>query len=365
MKTTSWILAGLLILWGASQALAASDGNYIPARQHCSGKADWSNAPDYDEDGCHNWTLTISDDGGHEYFGWGIQQTTTTEEGPVPPVIPFGTGSSTHEMEVWYDLGDGCTRYKIDVNEPGSPAPSPCPWMDSSAPNYYPQFDAAPNPASGLRLYMGADDNLAGGEHDSSPSQSAGPSDGGAIEANIDLTEASLLAWMAGVMAEGGPSFLARHPLPVADGGVGFCADGICISAQSTRRDSAYPGGTPNGGSVANYEGHEWDPEECSGASAEPDNGGLANEYAECDGKYVKDWNDQNGAPGIDPGIQIYEDPDAQGSPIGPYPLPALYVGTCGVIIGGGPMAQMPPSDFTNDAGQIVIETACNTSQDQ
>ena len=60
-----------------------------------------------------------------------------------------------------------------------------------------------------------------------------------------------------------------------------------------------------------------------------------------------------------EPGIQIYEDPDPQGSPIGPsYPIPAFYVGTCGLIVGGGQMT-MPSSPFTNKAGQFVVPTGC------
>ena len=70
--------------------------------------------------------------------------------------------------------------------------------------------------------------------------------------------------------------------------------------------------------------------------------------------------------------MQIYEDPDAQGSPFGgaPYPIPAIYVGTCGVIIGGGDVKQspMPPSQpgapYINSAGQLVISTGCDQTAD-
>jgi hypothetical protein len=56
--------------------------------------------------------------------------------------------------------------------------------------------------------------------------------------------------------------------------------------------------------------------------------------------------------------VQVYEDPNPEGSPIGPYPLPALYVGTCGVVFGGG-QVQMPASPITNGAGQVVLKTLC------
>jgi hypothetical protein len=42
--------------------------------------------------------------------------------------------------------------------------------------------------------------------------------------------------------------------------------------------------------------------------------------------------------------------------------MPAAYVGTCGVILGGGyvgstPVPESPVS--ANDAGQLVVETGC------
>jgi hypothetical protein len=60
-----------------------------------------------------------------------------------------------------------------------------------------------------------------------------------------------------------------------------------------------------------------------------------------------------------EPGVQVYEDPDAQASPIGPYPLPAVYAGTCGGIVGGGSAPAAPDSPVTNDAGQIEARTGC------
>ena len=55
---------------------------------------------------------------------------------------------------------------------------------------------------------------------------------------------------------------LLVHPVPILDGGVGACADGICFSVQTTRRDQTYPDGTSNYQPVADYFGHEWDPAE-------------------------------------------------------------------------------------------------------
>jgi hypothetical protein len=225
-----------------------------------------------------------------------------------------------------------------------------------------------------LHLYFGADDNFDAGEHDSSNFVNNGPSDGGSIVLNLD--PATLMTWMARAMAQDVPGLLT-HPLPLADGGLGLCADGFCLSAQTTQRPRAYSGGTPppsgNGQDVANYQGRQWDPYNCAGPSDGP---------GDCGGHTLDYWNNLNGDPAIEPGVQIYEDPDAQGSPAGPvYPIPAIYVGTCGVIIGGGALSSAggapqdqslgfpptapaaPGAPYVNGAGQLVIATDCHGEQ--
>src|SRR5436309_1296401 len=94
------------------------------------------------------------------------------------------------------------------------------------------------------------------------------------------------------------------------------------------------------------------------------------------------DLDSIDGTVYTEPGIQIYEDPDPQASPgilslVGldqvkqaltgngndPYPLPALYLGTCGLVFGGGAQGDPTRIDGTplsNSAGQIVAKTACN-----
>jgi len=93
-------------------------------------------------------------------------------------------------------------------------------------------------------------------------------------------------------------------------------------------------------------------------------------------------WYNLDGTVYTEPGIQIYEDPDPLGSPgvlslVGldqvkqaltgngndPYPLPAFYLGTCGLVFGGGAPGDPTRVDGTplsNSAGQIVVKTACN-----
>jgi hypothetical protein len=345
---------GMLTVAGA--AFAVSDGNYDPARQHCSGAANNVEAPHRVEDGCHDATVTVSDVGGHEYVGIGTQQTAEGERGLVPGALPFGLFSSVHVVDFWYDLGRGCTRERLDLRAPGRPHRSACPWLDPAAPNFTGP-NPAPDPASGLRIYIGLDDNLAGGEHDSSELINNGPSDGGGIHVVLDPRQ--LRAWLKAFMARNA-SYVAAHPLPLGDAGLGFCADSICFSIQ-TERQVAYRGGDPNAPphGVADYRGTRWDPEPCSGA----DDGSAS---TSCDDPAVPGtqdityWHDQRGTAYVEPGVQIYADPDPQGSPIGPHPIPAIYVGTCGVIVGGGPAGRMPPSPFTDPAtGQVIVGTAC------
>ena len=148
MRRALLLITALVTFAGLGAAFGVSDGNYDPARQHCSGHADNVESPDYAEDGCHSGTFTIRDAGGHEYFGWGIQQTAVGEQGVFPDALPFDLFANVHAGDFWYDMGDGCTRYTFDAATPGSPTPGPCPWLDPNAPNYYGP-NPAPDPGSG------------------------------------------------------------------------------------------------------------------------------------------------------------------------------------------------------------------------
>ena len=298
------LMAAAVLLVGTGAAIAGvSDGNYDPARQGCSGHADDSEHPEYTEEGCQNFTINVNDGGNHEAFRWGLPQL-AGDESPDP------------------------TRGTYSVNPDG--------------------FD----PSTGVHFYVGADDNLSGGEHDGSEQVGDGPSDGGAIVFNI--SPESLDAWFTALAAHDA-QYLATHPLPLIDFGIGACTDGVCWSTQTQRR-TAFDGGNEDvpDRSAANYEGHEWDPEDCSSADPADD----PNNPNDCGPNGLQYWHDQNGKVYVEPGVQLYEDPSPNGSPLGPYPIPAAYVGTCGVVVGGGPL-QMPASPITNDAGQIVLETTC------
>ena len=129
-------------------------------------------------------------------------------------------------------------------------------------------------------------------------------------------------------------AYLLTHPVPVIDAGIGACADGICLAATTVERVAYTGGGDPaDRRPVADYTGKNWDPESC---------GGPSDEAADCGGQDITYWHNQDGVRTTEPGVQVYEDPDPQASPLGPYPLPAAYVGTCGVILGGGDTPTRP-----------------------
>jgi hypothetical protein len=293
------VVAGLVAaLCVASVGVAAagiSSGGYSYARHRCTGGADDSDQPDHVEEGCRNATVSVEDGHGVEGLGLGTQQT--------------ADGTTVHEL----------TTPVLSLLDP----------------------------TSGLDLYVGADDNLDDGEHDSSSEIHDGPSDGGAIVAHVDPVTA-LPTWVTTVLS-GGASFLLTHPVPLVHAGLGSCADGICESVQ-TQQTIAYQGGDPtHQRDVADYAGQRWDPETCAG----PTDGD-----ADCGPGGIVHWHQQAPTTYVEPGLQIYEDPNPEGSPLGPYPLPALALTSCGLYLGGGPLA-LPAGALTNSAGQLALTLGC------
>jgi hypothetical protein len=284
---------------GGAAAWAVSDGQYDYKEHHCTGAADDSERPDLVEPGCATLVIGLHDGDGPGLLFVGLQQTKDGEN--VDPSAPI-----------------------VSLDPTG--------------------FD----PHTRLRLYFGADDNLDTGEHDSSPFISNGPSDGGAIVANYNLF--SFRPWFD-ALKYGDIAYLLAHPVPLLDFGMGACADGICLAATTTER-VAYVGGDRAGGRqpVADYSGKNWDPDTCGGPSDTP---------KDCGPGGIEKWHKQDGVRTTEPGVQVYEDPDPQASPLGPYPLPAAYVGTCGVIVGGGDLVGPPDTPITNSAGQLTLATGC------
>lgn len=298
------VAAAALLVSTAGVAAAVSDGNYSGDRQHCPRLADDSTQPQTAYPGCNNAILSVSDSNGNEAFFAGTQQTPDGQN--VDPTSP-NTGG------------------------------------DPSATDF----------SNGGHVYFGADDNLDSGEHDESPQVGNGPSDGGAIQFNID--PASMATWMAALSA-GDSAYLLTHPLPLVDLGTGACADGLCVSVQTQRRTVFQGGNDSKERNAADYSGKQWDPDTCAGPSDNP---------SDCGGQALSAWNAKEGAVYADPGVQVYEDPDAQGSPEGPlYPIPSAYVGTCGVVAGGGAMSDGTTNpdgsgNYTPLGDQVVVDTGC------
>jgi hypothetical protein len=293
----AWLAAAAVVGSAGVAFAGVSDGNYRPEEQRCSGHADDVDHPDVAEPGCQSATLHAGDRAGGEAVRVGFAQTPEGE--PVDPTSP--------QVEAG----------RVD-------------------------------PTTGVHTYFGADDNLDNGEHDSSSAIGDGPSDGGAIV--VDVDPAAVATWLEHVAAQDWGWVLA-HPLPGAGAGAGACADGVCFSAQTERR-LAYDGGADPGTGepdrdVADYGGHTWDPESCAGPSDGEE---------DCGPGGIASWHDSYGDAYVEPGVQVYEDPSPEGSPVGPYPIPAAYAGTCGAIAGGGPV-HAPASPLTNDAGQLVLTT--------
>jgi hypothetical protein len=278
-------------------ALAVTDGNYQSSKQHCSGNADNSEDPARVEQGCKSAIVSLSDGNEHDFAWFGTQQ---TADGENPDPMALRDFKTTNPRD----------------------------------------------PSSGARVYLGADDNLDTGEHDSSDQVNQGPSDGGAIQFNV--LPGSIMPWLT-ALTTGDVSYLLTHPVPLVDFGFGACADGICFNAQTQQR-VAWQGDGKGSRNIADYSGKPWDPESCAGPS---------DSAKDCGGQPLRSWYAKDGTTYVEPGVSVFEDPDPQASPIGPYPLPALYVGTCGVILGGGSAPPAPDSPITNKAGQLMISTGC------
>jgi hypothetical protein len=376
------LVAGTL---SAGVAAAVSGGGYDPAQQDCTIWAE-SNDGRPVEPGCHNFKLNVEDSQGNRYAQAGILQEAENENphsgdaSVTPNGNSAGPGASVAFDTKYQPFPPGsCGLFDLVIfpfefifntlgGNPKGPCTLPPPTVPSGPPDLTPNIQSGTpdasvaNVAQGGQVYLGADDNLDSGEHDGvdgkngTANSANGPSDGGAIV--VDWHPAQLAAWLATLTAApGAPGPFLENPVPLVSAGFGACADGICIGAY-TARTTVYNGGN-NGQTrdVYNYAGKDFDPAGCSSGSAKDEanacNGGpghpqTMDEYRAAEAQNVV----------AQPGVQVYEDPDPQGSPIGPYPLPAAYAGTCGVVVGGGDL-NFSGAPSTNSAGQIVASTGC------
>ncbi len=339
LSSTRRVLAtlstGLLVITGAGTAFAVSSGSYRPSEQDCSKSAD-ANDRTTAEDGCHNAKVNVEDDEGNRYAEVGTDQT--------------APGETVHR-------GDARVGTNADGSGPGVAVAGDAtdPASSSATPTSGTPDGSLAGLLTGTHLYFGADDNLDNGEHDGANGRHGtddsenGPSDGGAL----------VIDWHPLAAGDWSPDELLTNPVPVADAGAGGCADGICVSAQ-TRRRVAYQGGGDGERSAADYEGKQFDPASCDSGSDEGETRCHGDDPG--DPQTMDQWRAQEGTVYAEPGVQVYEDPDPQGSPLGGenlYPLPAAYVGTCGVILGGGAAQAPADTPVTNGAGQVELDTGC------
>ncbi|MCU1450490.1 MAG: hypothetical protein JWP02_2660 [Acidimicrobiales bacterium] len=375
------LVAGTL---SAGVAAAVSGGGYDPAQQDCSPMAD-NHDFQGTEPGCHNFKLNVEDSQGNRYAQAGIAQEAQNDNphaGDVS-VTPNGTaggpsaGGSFDTRYQPFPPGD-CGLFDLAIfpiellfNTLGGNPQGPCkldpPAQPSGPPTVTPSVQAGTpdgsvaNVAQGGRVYLGADDNLDSGEHDGvnggygTHNSANGPSDGGAII--VDWHPAQIAEWLATLTAApGAPGPFLSNPVPLVSAGFGACADGVCLGIYSAKT-TVYQGGTSGERDVYNYSGKNWDPAACSSGSdsdeqqchgPNPGDPQTMDQYRKAEKQNVV----------AQPGVQVYEDPDAEGSPIGPYPLPAAYAGTCGVAVGGGDM-DLSGTPVSNSAGQAVVSTGC------
>ena len=379
------MLTAAVVLVTTGVAAAVSGGGYSPSQQDCPLNAD-SNAagtkgqPANPVPDCHNFKLNVGDGTGKRYAEAGLDQLPQGYPSvgglfsvgtPGSPNFPHsgcaavntnGTDAKpTHNQPA--PTADGC-----GVNPSGLGVTVVLDTENTSRNQVIPQTGTpdlealAASVQSGVIAYLGADDNLDAGEHDgvdghNLTSHSAnGPSDGGAVTAHFTPKSAATT-----------PS--PANPVPVAGASEGFCADGFCQEV-TTRQQTVYQGNPHHDTSrdVANYQGKAWDPYNCSSGDANSEKACITPKYPGLDGWRNAEAHNVN----AEPGAQVYEDPDAQASPIDPlyeagvtpspvlYPIPAVYAGTCGVVAGGGPVASAPAgTPSTNSAGQVVVSTGC------
>lgn len=380
------LLTGLsagVIAAGGGAAFAVSGGGYSPSKQGCSGAADANNRHGAQK-GCHNFQILVQDGSGHTYAQFGVNEeaqgdnphgvnATVSPDGSAKPTGGDDGSGATLGLDTRYQpfTPDSCGLFDlifvpIDVatggggctitpsgQTPGAPS------ITAVGPSGNGSY-GAPD-LTGGSVYLGADDNLDTGEHDSpdgkhgSKSSQDGPSDGGAVLLAWHPLAASGYSADLAALLSGNAAPLAEDPFAVASLSFGSCADGICAETTTTRQ-SLYQGGGGTGDSrnVYDYSKKRWDPYNCSS--------GSAHDEKQC-GSGGEAKSRQREAKNVyaEPGVQIYEDPDPNGSPALPnqfYPLPAVYVGTCGVVLGGGSITGPANTPVTNGAGQVSVDPA-------
>ena len=407
--------AAAMTLAGTGVARAVSGGGYSPDQQDCQWNADSSAAPSQPtatDPGCHNAALNVESGGTTDgnansnntrYAEVGNDQSPNVKGNPG-----FGAGWSIGDPGTYTAPHSGCaaantagTNTGCGDNANGTgvsatydyyeiycpataavplnslPKTSPLPAARNCAPDQ-PIGQTNVNPdhgtgnalmtvlTQGLLLYFGMDDNNDNGEHDGysgapgSYTDGAinGPSDGGAI--TISVTPQSAVHTPT-----------ANRPEGVANASSGFCADGICFEVTTQQQTVYYgcgakghaacaPGTKPSGNVYEN--GAPSSTQEKSGCQS-----GDPTVPADCftNANGSQNTNGPNGYVSqtptnmnAQPGVQTYQDPDPQRSPIG-FPTPGLYAGTCGLYLNDGPTTVNGGGITGQKPGYIVQNPSC------
>ncbi|MBV9870092.1 MAG: hypothetical protein JO214_05675 [Frankiaceae bacterium] len=389
-RRTSTVIAGMagvtVAVASAGAAFAISGGGYTSRNQGCHhGDDSWNKEHKAQPAHCHDMQVVVKDHSGHTYL---VTGTRTTREGENVHAVDLtvspdgsahtrkgatGTAVSLHGDTKWQPIPeDQCGTfdilvYPLALATGGACKLDPTKWsLPAGAPGLRHKVKVGKNVAvapdpTGTTVYFGADDGLDSGEHDEpdgkhgTKHEQNGPSDGGAIVVNWHPTKVA--TWLPRTLAgveHGKVHKLATNPIPVVSAGFGACADGICFASVS-KRTTAYKGGGKTGKKrrdAYDYSGKTFDPYDCTGASKKGEKS-CRDKSHKTENDY---WREEAKHVDLEPGIQIYEDPDANGSPAAPmYPLPALYAGTCGVTAGGGDV-KAPASPLTNKSGQLSVK---------
>jgi len=403
-------VAGVLVVFVSGLAGAVSGGGYSPDQQDCHyDSSAWNTPPDTTEPGCHNLAVNVesggttdgnADSGNTRYVELGADQLPNDDHNPGfgtllnlgDPGTPDGNHSgclAANTDGTGGGTGTGCGdnpdgagfSAHYDINQVYCPVanvlvpvlpPDP---TDGFAPYPYDSACADPGASSitpdtgtasaldrilheGVLVYFGQDDNTDNGEHDGASGTNGtdgvinGPSDGGST--------------MLAVTPQGATTTPSgTHPEGLVNGAMGFCADGICFDA-TTQEQTVYEGcgasnpsnnadavqctqGTPSSGRVFENgaPSSTQEPDSCSsgGATSEQCGGSGLNQYRAGTPSHMN----------AEPGVQLYQDPDPQRSPI--FWVPGAYVGTCGVYLDDKGGANNPGT--TGVAPGYVTEGVC------
>jgi hypothetical protein len=212
----------------------------------------------------------------------------------------------------------------------------------------------------GVLVYFGGDDNNNNGEHDGFSGNDGYPGatpshTDGAINGPSDTT--GDVVSVTPQNATAGPTL--THPEGLVNASGGICADSICTEATTQQRTAYYGCYDPSNPNDAQWKQSGTDSAASSAnnqsdiqcAQGTPENQDVyqnsapssTSEPADCSAQNTKaeecsdGSSDPNGyrahtaqQENTEPGVQTFQDPDPQRSPLAGFETPGMYAGTCG-----------------------------------